>query len=76
MLSIRRLGSSLSKVEFCDAVRLRYGLPLKRFPSHCGCSREYTMQNAISCKKGGFTTLRHNVLIAAIAKMLEKEGLV
>ena len=51
---------------------LGYGLPLKRLPSHCGCSKPYNVQHAISCKKGGFVTLRHNELRNNIAEMLEE----
>ena len=72
MLSIKQLGFSLSKSEFWDAVYLRYGLPLKRLPSHCDCSKVYTAQHALSCKKGGFVTLRHNELRDNIAEMLQE----
>ena len=51
LLPIKRLGFNLSKSDFWDAVHLRYGLPLKRLPSHCGCSKPYNVQHAISCKK-------------------------
>ena len=37
VLPIKRLGLSLLKSDFWDAVCLRYGLPLKRVSSHCGC---------------------------------------
>ena len=39
VLPIKRLRFSLSKFEFWDVVRLRYGLPLKRLPSNCSCSK-------------------------------------
>ena len=72
VLPIKRLGFNLSKSDFWDALRLRYGLPLKRLPSNCGCSKPYNVQHAISCKKGGFVTLRHNELRDNIAEMLEE----
>ena len=62
----------MSKSDFWGAVRLRYGLPLKRLPSQCGYSKPYTVQHAISCKKGGFVTLRQNELRDNIAEMLEE----
>ena len=62
VLVIKQLGFNLSKSDFWDAVRLRYGLPLKRLPTHCNCSKPYNVQQSISCKKGGFVTLRHNEL--------------
>ena len=39
VLPIKRLGFNLPYSDFWDAVRLRYGLPMKRFHSHCGCSQ-------------------------------------
>ena len=51
VLPIKRLGSNLSKSDFWDAVHLRYGLPLKRLPNHCGCSKPYNVQHAISARK-------------------------
>ena len=53
VLPIKRLGFNLSKSDFWDAVRWRYGLPLKRLPSNCGYSKPYNLQRAKSCKKGG-----------------------
>ena len=70
VLPIKQLEFSLSKAEFWDAIYLRYGLPLKRLPSHCGCSKVYTIQHALSCKKGGIVTLRHNEIRDNIGEML------
>ena len=67
VLPIKHLGFSLPKAEFWDAVYLRYLLPLKRLPSHCDFSNVYTVQHALSCKKGGFATLIHNELRATIS---------
>ena len=53
-------------------MRLRYGLPLKRLPSHCDCSKPYNIQHAISYRKDGIVTLRHNELRDNIAEMLEE----
>ena len=72
ILPMKRLGFNLSISGFWDAVRLRYGRPLKRLPSNCGCSKPYNVQHAISCKKGGFVTLRQNELKDNIAEMLEE----
>ena len=72
MLTIKQFGFSLSKEEYWNAVYRRYGLPLKRLPSHCGCSKVHTVQHALSCKKGGFVTLRHNELRENIAEMLQE----
>ena len=47
-------------------------IPLKRFPSYCGCSKPYNVQHSILCKKGGFVTLRHNELRDNIVEFLEE----
>ena len=72
VLPIKPLGFNFSKSGFWDAVRLRYGLPLNRLSSHCDCYKPYNVQHAISCKKGGFITLRCNELRDNIAQMLEE----
>ena len=72
VLPIKRPGFNLSKSDFWDAVRLRYRLPLKRLPSHCGCSKLYNVQHAVSCKKGGYVALRHNEIRDNIVEMLEE----
>ena len=72
VLPIKRLGFNLPKSNYLDAMCLRYGLPLKRHLSHCGCSKPYKVQHAVSCNKGGFVILRHNYLGSNIAEMLEE----
>ena len=72
VIPLKRHGFHLSKREFWDAVKLRYGLQLNRLPSHCGCSANFDIQHALSCKKGGFITLRHNELRDNVAEMLQE----
>ena len=52
VLPIKRLGFSLSKAEFCGAVYLQYGLPLKRLLIHCGCSKFTQPSMRYRAKKG------------------------
>ena len=58
-----------SKILGCS---LWYELPLKWLSSYCGCSKVYTVQHALSYKKGAFATLRHNELCDNIAEMLQE----
>ena len=52
----------LNKEEFKDAIRLRYNWNMPRLPSTCACGSKFSVEHALSCKKGGFVTLRHNEL--------------
>ena len=47
VLLTKQLGFSLPKAEFSDTTYLRYWLPLKQLPSHCGRSKLYTIQHAL-----------------------------
>ena len=45
---------------FWDLIHIRYGWPLTRLPSSCECGAKFDIQHALSCKKGGFISQRHN----------------
>ena len=58
-------GTDLSADEFRDSLRLRYGLVPTGLPHRCdGCSDRFTVEHAMSCKKGGLILQRHNDLAA------------
>ena len=69
-LPIKDEGYTLTKQQFWDLVRLRYGWQLKRLPSHCECGASFSPEHALSCKKGGFVSMRHNHLRNITAKLL------
>ena len=71
-LPIKDLGYELTKQEFWDAIRVRYDWPLDRIPSKCACGASFDMSHALSCKKGGFITLRHNEVRDITAELLGK----
>ena len=62
VLPIQEHGFSLHKSDFRDALALRYGWTPLDLPSHCSCGKNFTVDHALSCAKGGFPTLRHNEL--------------
>ena len=54
-------GLSLSKEEFRDGMRMRYGIGLDDLPKVCdGCGAKFSVEHALSCKKGGLVVGRHN----------------
>ena len=53
-------GFSLHKGTFWDALALRYCWPLQNVPITCSCGKNFTVEHALSCAKGGYTSIRHN----------------
>ena len=71
-LPIEQKGFYLTKREFWDSIHLRYGWPLPRLPSKCACGDSFNVSHALSCKKGGFVTQRHNELRDMTADLLSE----
>jgi hypothetical protein len=54
-------GTELSPLEFRDSIRMRCGLTPANLPAVCdGCQQPFTVDHAVTCKKGGLIVLRHN----------------
>ena len=62
MLSITKYRFELSKQQFWDSICLRYGWEISKLPTTCPCGSKFDVQQSMSCKKGGFITIRHNDL--------------
>ena len=61
MLPIAEYGFELSKQQFWDSISLRYGWEISKLPT-CPCESKCDIQHCMSCKNGGFATIRHNKL--------------
>ena len=59
------------KQEFWDLVNIRYDWRLSRTPRTCGCGSNFNIEHALTWKKGGFITLRHNRLRNITASLLK-----
>ena len=65
-------GFSLNKQEFRDSLRLRYNVRLKNLPQKCGCDHNFSVDHALSCKKGGFVAQRHDNVRDLLIRCLTK----
>ena len=71
-LPIKDQGFYLDKQSFSDAINLRYGIDLLKLPMHCVCGSAFTIEHALSCKTGGFISIRHNELSDTTADSLSE----
>ena len=69
-LPIKDENFSLNRREFMDAICLRYNWSISRLPTICACSHNNSVEHALSCKLGGFISLRHNELRDLTAELL------
>ena len=54
-------GTELSREEFRDNLRLRYGLMPQDIPTTCdSCGKKFLIENALSFPKGGLVFARHD----------------
>ena len=54
-------GTLLSRQEFVDNARIRLNLKVLDLPQHCdGCGAGFSVDHALSCKKGGLVSIRHD----------------
>ena len=71
-LPLKAHGYALDKQSFRDALFTRYGISLKRLPSHCVCGVPFCVEHALNCKKGGFISSRHNEVRRITADFLRE----
>ena len=71
-LPLQDQGLALNKQEFRDSLRLRYNLALPDLPSHCTCGSVFSVNHALSCKKGGFVAQRHDGVRDLLTTLLNR----
>ena len=65
-------GYVISKNIFWDLICLRYGWSLRQLPLKCECGEIFSIEHALTYKKDGFLSLRHNSLRDLKANLLNK----
>ena len=71
-LPLKQEGDALTKQLFWDLIRIRYRWQLSRTPEFCKCGIRFSLQHALSCKNGGFISIRHNSIRDVTAKLLHE----
>ena len=71
-LPLKSQQYAMDKESFRVALLTRYGIPLKRLPSHCPCGSLFSVEHALNCKKGGFISNRHNEIRRMTADFLKE----
>ena len=69
-MPISDFGFELSKQHFWDAIRLRSRWSIANLPATCPFGGRFSMQHCMSCKKGGFVSIRNNGLGDLTANIL------
>ena len=70
-LPLKDQGYDLNKEQFWDALRISYNSVIPRTPSECSCGAKFNLIHALSCKKDGFVSLRHNEVRDITGKLME-----
>ena len=61
-LPLKEYGFCLNKQEFMDAIAMRYNFKISDVSKKCACGETYTINHCLTCKKGGYVNIRHNVV--------------
>ena len=65
-------GVDLNKEEFRDSLRLRYNLPSKGLRDQCVCGDQFSVNHALTSKKGDFISARHDEVRNVLTIQLNK----
>ena len=71
-LPLQKLGYTLNKQEFRDAIFLRFGWEIKDTPVFCACGSKNSIDHILTCKLGGYVSMRHNALRDTEANLMKE----
>ena len=69
------LGFELNRLEFIDAISLRYGFEVMDLNRTCVCGKPNNADHALSCSTGGYTILRHDNIRDLMGEICTYAGL-
>ena len=71
-LPLEDFGYVLNKQEFHDAIALRYNYQIEGASKSCACGKLNSPDHSLTCKLGGYVSLRHNTIRDTTAILLTK----
>ena len=71
-LPIQEHGFTPHRGAFHDALAVHYSWTPKEIPVECTCGKRFTIEHALSCARGIFSTLRHNEIRDLTTSMLSE----
>ena len=66
----QEFGFTLHKSAFQDAPALRYNWQIPRVSPTCACGTKFSVEQALSCPRGGFPSIRHNEIRDVTADLM------
>ena len=69
-LPLQEYGFRLNKQQFSDAICMRYDLRPADVPRSCACGEDYSINHCLTCKKGGYVHVRHNVVRDTVHELM------
>ena len=71
-LPLKSIGYALNKQEFRDSLCLRYGWKINGTPNFCACGSKNSVDHSLTCKLGGYTSMRHNSIRNTEAQIMRE----
>ncbi len=74
----KRMCTSFKSTDLCDALAsiarriCSCIVDPSHLPSHCICGRQFTVEHALNCPRGGFPSIRHNEIRDITADLLSE----
>lgn len=60
VIPIKEMNFNLNKIEFRDAIKLRYDWEIADLPATCTCGDLFTVDHSMVCRHGWLIIQRHN----------------
>ena len=64
----------MNETEFHDYIAFRYNFKITGVSKTCGCNQVNSINHSLTCKKGGYTILRHNSMAKVLAELMDEAG--